>query len=232
MTDDKKRPINAADLIAQLESDPSWTTARDRREEHRRRDLAAIDVALAPLLAELADAGVSVARLTELGESSGPAPVPILLKWLPKVDQPAAKAAIVAALDTPWAAPDAVEPLLREFELVAGDAEGPGWRIGSTLEHLVRPSDTRRVLTLVQDPKYGADRQCLVLALGHIGDASVVPTLIGLLADDDVCGHAVIALGEIEDDSAVPALEAVADHPREWIRDEIRVALRRIRRAR
>jgi HEAT repeat protein len=70
----------------------------------------------------------------------------------------------------------------------------------------------------------------LALALGNMQDDRAVNTLIELLDDEEVAGHALIGLGRLGSREAIPHLAPFLDHPTSWIRNEARNALRRMER--
>jgi HEAT repeat protein len=67
-----------------------------------------------------------------------------------------------------------------------------------------------------------------VLALGKLGYRDSIPTLITLLEDGDVAGHAVMALGKMAAPEAGPMLERLATSGKPWLRKEAKKALKRI----
>jgi HEAT repeat protein len=79
---------------------------------------------------------------------------------------------------------------------------------------------------------YGRARQMVVVALGKMkkNAASVMDVLIELLVDEDVAGHAVIALGKLKDQRAREAVAALQNHPKAWVRAEVKKALARMER--
>jgi|WetSurMetagenome_2_1015567.scaffolds.fasta_scaffold03316_4 hypothetical protein len=161
--------------------------------------------------------------------------LPILMEWLPKVDNVDIKAAIVSQLAGRWGRP-AGPLLIDEFKKYEEGFVGErpslvGWGIGNALYEISDRHLYREMLALVEDDGYGTDRQMLVAALGRIGDARAVPTLIRLLDDDTLVGHAVIALGNLKAREARVAIEGLKDHSRKWVRAEAKKALAKIDKA-
>src|SRR3954451_3763533 len=86
---------------------------------------------LAPLLEELHKLGYDVDSLGELprlGRRYRNA-VPVLLKYLARLTDPALKRSLVRALSVPWARPAAIRPLLDEFD--QSEDEVYRWIIGN-----------------------------------------------------------------------------------------------------
>src|SRR5438874_12065859 len=117
MSPKPKTGVTAADLMKELQRDSQYlartheqTMRRDAlREQHRRMAQEVID--------ELQESGYCVDSLDVLRRSGTryETAVPILLKWLPKINDLRVKEAIVRALSVPWARPLAAEPLISEF---------------------------------------------------------------------------------------------------------------------
>lgn len=69
----------------------------------------------------------------------------------------------------------------------------------------------------------------IVVGLGRLkATPQVADVLIGLLDDEDLCGHAVMALGKLKVLRAVDKLKSLREHPKRWIRTEVNKALKRI----
>jgi len=91
-------------------------------EEKRKQDLREeFRGASQPIVDDLTRAGIIVASLQELAHKRIPAQaVPILLKWLPKLDNLRVKEVIVRSLTDPAAKPTAAIPLIKEFHSAPG----------------------------------------------------------------------------------------------------------------
>ena len=88
------------------------------------------------------------------------------------------------------------------------------------------------LVNIVADPSHGTARQMFVLALGRLGDRDSIPTLIRLLEEDGVAGHAAAALGKMVAHEAGPMLERLAISGTPWVRREAVKALKRIAKSR
>ena len=210
----------------------SW--AKDR-EQFRLKAAAEHQRILTPVFDELGRADVHVTQLRQLLIS--PAyffvAMPILLKWLPRIDDRHVKEDIVRTLSVKWAKPAAVPVLLDEFRRT-GDAppSGLGWAIGNALEVLADESIAEDLMEFVQDRRYGAARHMVALALGKIKNPRAVDVLIEALDDEDVVIHALLGLGKLKAVRAVPSIERCLTAPNPIVRQQARKALAKIEKAR
>lgn len=211
-------------------SDPHGERDKRRRQEaialHRRQ--------LAPVIDELHAAGFNQATLDELRTSRTvyASAIPILVDWLPKVNDPGAKESIVRTLSVPWAGSHAARVLLDEFHKAPQEWAMLKWAIGNAMEVIADSPVAAEILSIVKDPAHGTARQMFVLTLGKLGYRDSIPTLMELLEQEDVAGHAVIALGKMEAHEAVPMLERLATSGKPWVRKEAVKALTRISKSR
>lgn len=216
--------------MAELEEEQDFVARRKQLKEERDRNVDRYQVAARGVLADLGAAGFeveSIADLVRSGTTYAEA-VPILVRWLRKVEDPWVKEDIVRTLSVPWAT-DAASTLIAEFEHVE-DPTGTGlrWTIGNALEVLARDEIAEQMISLARKPEYGVARQMVVLGLGKLTDPRVVPILIDLLEDEDVMGHAVMALGKLRATEARKEIALLLSHPKPWVRKESRRALARI----
>lgn len=230
------RPRRTADeLLAELEQKPEYV-ARQRermveREENRRRYAEAAE----GLLADLRQAGFPVATMAELRKRGvgNRRAVPILAKWLPRVDYVPLKKDVIASLGSPWARPEAARPLIDEFRrLERGDDESSRlrWSIGDALERVADESVLDDLISIATDGGQGRARQLIVTALGNMVKARqrVVPLLLQLLEDEGVAPYAVMGLGKLRASEAREAVERFREHPQAWVRKEAKKALSRL----
>lgn len=217
-----------------MSQDPAYlarVAARDAMvEERHRRYLEAA----APVLVELRSLGYQLEAIGDLVRSGAryANAVPVLIEWLTKVDEPSVKEDIVRTLSVPWAK-SAAPALIEEFRRVE-DATGTSirWVIGNALSVVAGDPVCDDLVGLARDRRYGRAREMVVVALGKMkkNAASVMDVLIELLADEDVAGHAVIALGKLKDRRAREAVAALQNHPKAWVRAEVKKALARMDR--
>ena len=198
---------------------------RDRQEAialHRRQLVQVMD--------ELHAVGLDYATLDELRTSRTvyELAIPILVHWLPRVTDPSAKESIVRTLSVPWGGSLATRALLDEFYRARREWVSLKWAIGNAMEVVADPAVAKEIVSIVVEPSHGTTRQMFVLALGKIGCRDSIPTLIQLLEDGDVAGHAVMALGKMAAHEAAPMLERLSTNGKPWVRKEAVKALKRI----
>lgn len=227
----KDLPKSAAELVAELQCNPTYVERTRDREKEQQRNAANYAAAAEPVLRDLVASGLRVTAIGQIRKhrSNYQTATPILLRWLSKIEDIQVKEDIVRTLSVPWAKPDAAKPLLREFE-GADDASGTGirWTIANALEVVADDSVFDEVLCLAQNRSYGKAREMLVTALGNMQPDRAVPALTEFLQDGDLVGHAVIGLGKLKTFRARPYLEAQLNHPKQWVREEAKKALARI----
>jgi hypothetical protein len=224
-------------------------------KSNREALIAASRRASAPILAELAQLGFQLERVSDLYEKLQSdifdtnnkilqaeqvsdlykepidyrAAIPILLKWLPLVDDIAVKMELVDALSIRWARPVAARPLIEEFRKAAHAEElGLKWAIANALSEVADTNVFDDIVELLHDKQHGRAREMLAVALGNLKDARAIGVLIELLDDEEVAGHALLALRKLAPPEARSAIERFTDHPRTWIRNEAKRALAKI----
>lgn len=230
MTRDRSKnpPKSAAELMAELQKDPE-VLARMRQQEQQQRANVENYLRIAePVLKELGARGYRINTIGELVQGNTPyrSAVPILLHWLPRISDPQVKEDIVRTLSVPWAKPTAAPALIEEFR--KADSAALQWAIANALAVVADDSVFEDLVRLVQDTGFGKAREMLALALGNMQDPRVVAVLMGLLADEQVVGHAVIALGKLRAHAARSRLEELTRHPTAWVRKEAKKALANI----
>jgi hypothetical protein len=155
--------------------------------------------------------------------------VPLILKWLPKFKHPANKEMAVRALTVKWAK-QAAPALIMEFKKTDNSQLAYKWAIGSALEVVADDDFIDDLLGLANAEQHGASRQMIVRGLRKSKDPRVINTLIHLLDDKDVFGHAIFALGVLKAKEAEPHLIKFLQHKNTIIRKEAEAALAKIRR--
>lgn len=193
-----------------------------------------------PLLAELAEAGFAV---KDLGHLYNARPrieyrkaVPILLKWLPRIDELRVKDDIVCALAVPWEKRLILPVLVAEFERKPLQPSESGldfyrWRVADSLSYNADDRVVEDIIRLATDKRYGRSREMLGVALGRMKDPRAVDTLIALLDDPEMAGHAAMGLAKIKPIRARPYLEPFLNHKVRWIRKEAVRAIANIDKA-
>lgn len=225
--------MTAAEFREQLEKDPAYQARQQEAEERRQFRSEDYQRAAAPVLADLKGDGVRLQRIAELRQRRDDyaAAVPVLLRWLPMVKEASVKEDIIRTLSVPWAAPDAIRPLLEEFRKTATLEDRIGWAIGNALEVIADDSVFDEVVTIATDGSYGRSREMIVAALGNMKDPKAKEILIELLDDDEVAGYAIMGLGKLKAKDARGKIEPFLKYPQEWVRKEAKKALDKIDRS-
>jgi HEAT repeat protein len=190
------------------------------------------DRAEVPILADLRAHGIQVDRL-ELLRASHPqirSAIPILARWVPKLDDPGEKSLIVRMLSIPAATGLAGNVLFEEFHRIGDPESSLKWTIADALSVVSTADDVPKLLAIARDKQNGRARQMIVLGLKRFNLTPVRDLLIELLADDDVRAHAVTALGNLAASEAVPALTRMLSDPSTLVRREARKALKKIKK--
>jgi HEAT repeat protein len=182
----------------------------------------------AALLRELASAGFEVGTVADLhrGGRTPRAVVPILIAWLPTIENSSVRDDVVRALTDRVARPVAAAPLIAAFRREQ-DASVK-WAIGNALSVVADESVSDDLIDLVRDKRHGISRQMIAVALGNTSAARAASVLVDLLGDDEVAGHAVMGLAKLKAVEARSALEAMKAHPKPWIRKEVAKALSKL----
>ena len=201
-------------------------------ERRRQRILENLE-ASKPVLAELRQAGITVEWISDLYNKRFDyrSAIPILLNWLPRVENPAVKEAIVRALSVSWARKTEAPVLLVEEFRKAKGKSALNWAIGNGPFIVVADDSVLDdIVDLIRDETYGKAREMLVIALGRMKTPEVKYTLIKLLDDENLAGYAIMALGRLKIQEARPAIERFLTHSKSWVRREAKRALAKIDR--
>jgi HEAT repeats len=213
-----------------------------------------------PLLDELRSLGYGIDTLDDLRHIGRPwkTALPILLCWLPKIEDPDVKENIVRCLSVRWVGSEATAELIEEFRRYAPidpvhaqdlshlssaafikyigtikphDASASlAWAIGNALSIVSIRGYEKQIIELCRNPKFGTARQMVVLGLGRAHDEEAEETAVQLLNDEDVRLHAIIALGKMKSKRALSALELLLTDKQSSIRKEARKAITKIMR--
>ncbi|MFI5626319.1 HEAT repeat domain-containing protein [Nocardioides sp. NPDC051685] len=178
------------------------------------------------VLDRLAQVGYPVASLHELRESGTryKSAVPVLVDALATPEDLGELEAIVRALSVPWAKKEALAPLIDRFRSLpnTGDrrVESVRWAIGNAIEVLWDDTLYDELVGLLSDRRYGRAREMIVEGTRKSKRPEIVDTLVSLLTDPDVNGHAVLALARVKVPitGARPGLETMLNDDRSWVR--------------
>jgi len=216
----RRKPKTAVEFVAELEAQPEYVARKREFEEKRQDSVRQHRLIARPVIEDLKKAGYAIKTLDELRTSGTryDSAVPVLLKWLPLISDESVKESIVRTLSVPWAKPAAVMPLIAEFLGAPESADNLKWAIGNALRVVGDDSVFDHLRGLVRDSRHGKARQMIVLSLGKMKDPRVVDTLVELLDDEDVSGHALDALIKYDPRIAHRHLERFVGDWRPWVR--------------
>ena len=197
------------------------------REERIARNIADSQ----PILVDLRRQGIQIDSLRDLVNTAIDyrSAIPSLIDWLGCTENLDIKETLVRALTVKWARPIAARPLIREF-LKAPDSEefGLKWAIGNALSVAADDSVFDDIVALVKDKRHGRAREMLAVALANMKNPKAVDVLIELLDDEEIAGHALSALRKLAPPEASEAIEPFVNHPKTWVRNEAKHALKKI----
>ena len=184
------------------------------------------------LLRELSDIGLAVDSVYDLfGQKLNyKDAIPLLIAWLPKAAEPRTKEGIARALSVKWAKPDAGAALVREFETISDPGGMVRWAIANALSIVADDALFDDMRRLVTDKQFGKAREMLAVALGNMRKTPAAEdVLIQLLEDEQLVGHALIGLRKLRAGAAArPRIEALAEHPKTWVRAEAKKLLKKL----
>lgn len=210
-----------------------------------------------PLIAELGEVGYTVDTLDDLRQQKKPwkSALPVLLRWLPRIDEPSVKDSIVRCLSVPWVGNEATPQLIEEFKKYAPMLPNPSspwignrlmkvpeeekklgpffnlaWAIGNALSIVDVKGFEKKIIELSRNPNYGKARQMVVLGLGRLRVPEAEEAALDLLKDEQVQLHAITALGKMKSKRALFQLEELLTDTHGLIRKEARKAIIKIMR--
>ncbi len=188
MTMSKRKGKTAAELMAELEKDPSYLEQRSRREEELRRREEEYARAEAPLLRDLRDAGSQVSSVWDLVNTPGsyPALVPTLLAHLDRPYPERVREGIARALAVPEARQGwdkLVNSYLSETDTTT---HGIKWALHLAIAAAADISVLDTLIRLASDRRHGRNRAMFVDALARLNDPRARATLDELAGDPDL----------------------------------------------
>ncbi len=240
---------SADELMAELEADPEYRARRAALDAEHERLVARMREDSRPVARDLAQVGFDVEFVADLyeGAQDYTAAVPVLLRWLPRLESQEVKEELVRALSIQYARPAAGRPLVEELRKVL-QIRGPGaespsqtssdmpWVIANALDVVADDSVLDDLLDLVGDRRLDvATRATLLRALGNMEDpraAARVVDVLGNSGDDDVplLIGGVVALGRMRAAVGRDLVRRYADHRDRELRREAQRALKAIDR--
>jgi HEAT repeat protein len=229
-----QEPVTAAELLARLESNPEWVKRRAEKAHARSQRSKANQRDAEPLIEALGEVGFEVTSVAELYEKYAhyEGVIPVLLDWLPRIDNSVVKESIVRALTLGRPDPATARMLVDEFRRASDPQKAAlRWAIANALSQTACDSVFDAVVDLAEDRRWGKAREMLTLGLGNMHDPRAVDVLRNLLADEQVAGHAVMALGRLGAAAALSDIEPFVHASEAWVRDEATKAIARIEKS-
>jgi hypothetical protein len=183
-------------------------------------------VAAAPILPELDGLGYKLETLAQLRHLGRPwkSALPVLLRWLPLVEDKDIQEEIVRSLSVPWIGNQATQRLI-DLIRVAPSSSSLAWAIGNALSIVDVSGFEDQIISLCLDSKYSTARQMLVMSLPRFKDTQAENAALQLLNDEAVQMHAIIALGKMRSRRALPKLDVLLNDKKAPIRRVARKAI-------
>jgi len=228
MKSSHKTPRTAAELMASLEKDPDYQKRVALKRQARQQVIADLELVSRPILADLKKVGITVNSLDELRTSGQKyeEAIPILVSWLTVTKDDKLREALVRTLSVPWAAEKGQRALIELFLSLSETEHRPlKWASGNALSILATGEYLEQLIEIVRDRRHGTARQMIVLGLGNLPGERSNGTLIDLLDDPQVAGHAIMALGKLGAVEAAERIRPFLKHRTAWVREEATKAL-------
>jgi len=202
----------------------------NQKKLDRKALISAYITASEPIVKQLQENGININALDELVNSNIEyrSAIPLLIDWLDRTENIDVKDTLVRALTVKWARPIAAKPLIEEFKKAPKEAMSYKWAIGNALSVVADDSVFDDIVALVKDKRHGRAREMLAVALANMKNPKAVDVLIELLEDEEVAGHALSALRKLAPPEAREAIEPFVNHPKTWVRNEAKRALKKI----
>jgi hypothetical protein len=197
---------------------------KSRRATRRSKDAVPTDERR--MVSELRAAGVKARDVWDLVNTprTPDEAIPILARWLPKIKDERIKDGIVRALTVPNARGLVEEKLLREFRRNNRDTLLK-WTIGHAFIVLVNRALVDDLIDLAMDRSHGSSRQELAIAIARTRSPKAIRTLVKLLNDPDMTGHAMQGLRIAGAVQTRKKIEPFTRHPKGWVRREAKLTL-------
>ncbi len=234
-----RRDLDANKFLAELEKDPEYQARRAALDEEHELLVQRNRQASEPVVRDLAEHGFAVEFVDDLYAQNldYAAAIPVLLRWLPRIDNPDVKRGILRALSVPWARPAAARPLVEELRRLLR-ATGPEvadvrWTVANALDVVADDSVLDDLLRLLEDAHLDPDTRVMLLrALGNMQDPRarehLVEFLQGNIEDPASLVSGLIALGRIRHTGTRPVVERYVQHHDREVRKEAQRTLKAI----
>jgi HEAT repeat protein len=188
------------------------------------------------LMTEIRRRGVDVASFAQirqiLGDPRGQAElVRTLIEWLPRTSNVAVRQEIIRCLGLPGSKGAATTRVLIDEFKRSDTTVLVRWQAASCLAEVQDEFALDEMLTLVTDAQFGIARQMIAVGLGNFRQRTAYSTLVELLSDKDITGHAIMGLARYGDPSAIPSIAPFLTHSKAWVRQEASKAIDLLKRS-
>jgi len=223
--------ITAKELIDKLNNNPEYLARMRDIDLKQKLSAKEYDLAAKDVVNELRQMCFRISYVGQLyhGNMCYEVAIPVLMKWLPKIDNIRVKEDIVRALTVKWAKPQAGPLLVDEYDKAMDSLLR--WAIGNALSVVADDGVCDDLMRLAKDIGAGIDRQMIVVALGNMKNPAAVDVLIKCLKDENVSGHALMALRKLKAAKARSYIEPFLSHKITWKRNEAKKATKAIDKA-
>lgn len=231
------------EFMAELEADPEYQARAAAADAEHERRVARIREESAPVVQDLVQAGFDVEFVEDLYEQDRDysAAVPVLLRWLPRVESRDVKEGIIRALSIEYARPVAARPLVDELRAMlpvrGQEADDMRWVVANALDVVADDTVLDDLLALMHDERLDVDGRALLLrALGNMQDPRAVEHVLQVLREGDqhevpLLISGVIALRRLRSTAGRDLVERYTQHSDRELRKEAERTLKAIDRA-
>jgi hypothetical protein len=191
------------------------------------------DHILEHMLAHLNSKGFKIKKLIDIQKDKllFKKALPELLRLLEKTELVDVKTEMVKAITHRWLGPEAAPILVREFKKSLTAGRTYGLYLGLAIRYAVTPEVLDDLILIVQDRKYGMNRDYLIYPLQKLAkkNSIVIDVFIEALKKGDMLIEVLRALGNLKVKSAEPFIEPYLSHEGSWVRAVAARALEKIR---
>ncbi len=154
--------------------------------------------------------------------------IPILIELLKQgISDEKLKEGVIRSLAVKGAGTIAGEILIEEYKKTPQEKMMLKWVIGNTIEVIISVNILQDVLKIVKNKENGMSRERFIAALGKMKSKDVEQTLIDLLDDETIAGHAIYALRKLNSEKARNKIQTLEKHKKFLIRKEAKIYLKK-----
>jgi len=230
----KKRPnyITAAELMKELENDPSYVKMVKEKEEKRRKRAEEFAKEEKLLIGDLGSIGIKVSSVWDLvnTKQNYSKALPVLLKHL-KIDyRKEILEGIARALIIKEARGIAASSLIELFKKISSKEESFKWAVGYAVSQTADDLNIDEIIRLIKDETQGPTRGVLALSFRYINKEWVDDYLIKLTFSKELelVRNAVDVLGKRKTKMSVDRLIELTSHQDKEVSRLAKEALKRI----